>query len=127
MFRLMVAESSMADFRWFWMNEVNKGGLLHQIKGKQVLIAFAVMMAGSTWLFNAGPFSLLASFGAGPAPEETFSPAAVLPQYLKALCAKGRAVYQSHLLWDFLNPLLMAPFFVLLIAWLVQKIGVSSR
>ena len=94
--------------------------LLRLATGRNVLIALAAMALGGTWLFNAGPFSQLAAFGAGPAPEETLTPAEILPEYLLALGQQGREVYHSHLIWDFLNPVLMAPFFLLLLAQLAK-------
>ncbi len=94
--------------------------------GRNVLLALIIMMLGTSWLFNAGPYSELPSFGAGNAPEESIAIAADLGDYLADL-GEGRSTYRSHLFWDFLNPALMVPFFTLLMGWLLQKNTLAHR
>ena len=92
--------------------------------GKWVLAALLFMLVGSTMLFNAGPYAELASqYLEGPMPEERFNSSVDLDGFLADLGDDGRALYTTHLILDFLNPLFMGSFFTLLIIWL----GIKSR
>lgn len=96
--------------------------------GSRVLLASGALVISGIGLFQLGPYVRLQAHSAGaPLPEEQFGyDSNQLVAFLTDLGAGGRSVYFWFQLWDLLNSFLMGGTALLLIAWLLKRIGAAG-
>ena len=88
--------------------------------GKRVLLALALFVAGSAFLFAGGPYQAARNAAGGPLPEESVSSAAELHRFIEELGPEGRRVYLGFQGWDLLNPMLIGFLGFALLTWLMK-------